>query len=141
MGEETPAVPQEQPWWVAMVASSDIKEAVRHFVVGVGEVTRRVAPLEMVARVASDADRESAQVVAFHDQWQADGYREALGILVAKAAFRPGVTLEQATDLLLLLVGVDAYRMLVGARGWSHEAWVDWTAAAVAEQLFDRADA
>ena len=140
MGEEEPAPPQQQPWWGAMVASPDITAAVRHFVVGVGEVTRRVAPLEMVARVAADGDRDSAQVVALHDRWQAEGYREALQILASKAPLRGGLSLDRATDLLLLFVDVDAYRVLVKGRGWSHQAWVDWTAAAVVEQLFDAAD-
>lgn len=139
MGEDEPAPPQQQPWWTAMVAEPDIRRAIRHFVIGVGEVTRRVAPLEQVARVAADGDLDSAGVVAMHDRWQAEGYREALGILAGKAAFRPGLSFERATDLLLLFVDVDAYRILVSGRGWSHDDWVGWTAAAVTEQLFGQA--
>jgi hypothetical protein len=27
----------------------------------------------------------------------------------------------------------------VDGRGWSHDEWIDWTVAAVAEQIFGRA--
>ena len=139
MGEEEPRPPQQQPWYLAMTAAPDVAGALRHFVTGVGELTRRVTPLELVARVAADGDPDTAQVMAFHERWQADGYREALGILAGKAALRRGLTVERATDLLLLFVGTDAYHVLVDGRGWSHEEWVDWTVSAVTEQLFGQA--
>ena len=50
------------------------------------------------------------------------------------------LTFERATDLLLLFVGMEVYRVLVGTQGWSHEEWLDWTVATVAEQMFGPAD-
>ena len=140
MGEEEPLPPEQQPWFAAMMAEPDVTEALRHFVMGVGEITRRVTPLYLAARVAADQDPETARVMAFHERWRADGYRQLLELLHAKAGFRPGLTLERATDLLLLFVGMEVYRVLVGTQGWSHEEWLDWTVATVAEQLFGRAD-
>ena len=140
MGEEEPLPPEQQPWFAAMMAEPDVTEALRHFVMGVGEITRRVTPLYLAARVAADQDPETARVMAFHERWRADGYRQLLELLHAKAEFRPGLTLERATDLLLLFVGMEVYRVLVGTQGWSHEEWLDWTVATVAVQLFGRAD-
>jgi TetR/AcrR family transcriptional regulator, regulator of autoinduction and epiphytic fitness len=57
-------------------------------------------------------------------------------LLVAKAELRPGVSLDRATDLLLLFAGMDVYRVLVNGRGWSHDEWVDWTVATLTEQVF-----
>jgi hypothetical protein len=76
--------------------------------------------------------------MAFHEKWRADGYREAVELLRAKAELRPGLNLERATDLLLLLTGMDVYHALVDGRGWSHEEWLDWTVSAVAERVFGR---
>jgi hypothetical protein len=36
----------------------------------------------------------------------------------------------------LLFVGQDAYHALVDGRGRSHDEWIHWTVAAVAEQIF-----
>ena len=140
MGEEEPLAPQQQPWYQAMTAAPDVTEAVRHFVAGVGAITRRVTPLYHVARVAADGDPDTAEVMAFHERWRADGYREALDILRGKAGLRPGLSVERATDLLLLFVGMDVYHVLVNGRRWSHEEWVDWTVSTVVEQLFGQDD-
>jgi hypothetical protein len=137
MGEEEPRIPEQQAWYQAMAAEPDVSQALRHFVTGVGEITRRVSPLSVAAQVAADGDPETARVMAFHDEWQADGYREILKILTAKASLRPGLTLERGTDLLLLYAGTDAYHVVVEGRGWSHDAWIDWAVAALAGELFD----
>jgi AcrR family transcriptional regulator len=136
MGEDEPLPPEKQPWFEAMLAESDVTLALRHFVTGVGEITRRVTPLQQVARVAADGDPDTARVIAFHDNWRAEGYAQIMELLRAKAELRGGVDLERATDLLLLIVGMDVYRVLVDGRGWSHEAWVDWAVSALAEQVF-----
>ncbi len=136
MGEEEPKLPQQQAWYQAMTAEPDVTQALRHFVTGVGEITRRVMPLSLAAQVAADGDPDTARVMAFHDHWQADGYREVVKHLSAKAELRPGLSLERGTDLMLLYAGTDVYHVLVKDRGWSHDEWLDWTVVALAHQLF-----
>ena len=51
--------------------------------------------------------------------------------------FAVGVSAERATELLLLYLGMDVYRVLVLDFGWTHDDWIDWTVATLAEQLFD----
>jgi AcrR family transcriptional regulator len=136
--EDQPRIPQLQPWYLALVGEPDLALALRHLVTGVGEILRRVTPLHLVARVTADSDPETARVLAGSERLRVDGYREVLGLLRAKAELRAGLSLERATDVLLLLVGRDAYHALVDERGWSHEEWVDWTIAAVADQIFGR---
>jgi AcrR family transcriptional regulator len=138
MGEDEPLPPEKQPWFKAMLAEPDVTLALRHFVTGVGEITRRVTPLYLAARVAADGDPDTARVMAFHESWRADGYRQVVELLSAKTELRSGVDLERATDLLLLVAGMDVYRVLVEGRGWSHEAWVDWAVLALADQVFGR---
>jgi hypothetical protein len=121
-----------------MVAEPDLVRALRHLVMGVGEIIRRVTPLYLVARVTADSDPDTARVLAFSERLRADGYQEALELLRAKGELRPRLSLERATDVLLLLLGRDAYHALVDERGWSHEDWVDWTISAVADQVFGR---
>src|SRR5574337_2019536 len=138
MGEE-PQIPQQQPWYQAMTAEPDVTQALRHFVAGVGEITRRVTPLSLAAQVAADGDPDTSRVIAFHDELQADAYREVVKLLRDKAELRPGLSLERGTDLLLLYAGTDVYHVLVEARGWSHDEWLDWTVRTLADQLFDGA--
>lgn len=138
MGEDEPQAPQQQPWYQAMTAEPDVTQALRHWVKGVGEITRRVTPLAIAAQVAADGDPDTARVIAMHDAWQADAYREVVKLLMDKAALRPGLSLERGTDLLLLYAGTEVYHVLVEDRGWSHDDLIDWTVAALADQLFGR---
>ena len=139
MGEEEPQFPQLHAWYQSMTADPDVTQALRHFVTGVGEITRRVTPLALAAQVAADGDPDTARVIAFHDGMQADAYREVVKLLGAKAALRPGLGLERGTDLLLLYAGTDVYHVMVEMRGWSHDEFLEWTAVTLADQLFGRA--
>jgi AcrR family transcriptional regulator len=136
MGEEEPQIPQQQAWYQAMTAEPEVTQALRHFVTGVGEITRRVTPLSLAAQVAADGDPDTARVLAFHDDWQADGYREIVKLLSTKAQLRFGLSVERATDLLLLYAGTDVYHVLVEGRGWSDDEWLDWSIVTLAHQLF-----
>jgi AcrR family transcriptional regulator len=140
MGEGQPLAPDQQPWYGAMVAEAKVTAALRHLVTGVGEITRRVTPLFLVARAAAESDAETARVMSFHETWRAEGYRQMLDLLRAKAPLRSGVSPERATQLLLLYAGPDVYHVLVDDYGWTLEEWVEWTVATLDEQLFGCAE-
>jgi AcrR family transcriptional regulator len=135
-GPDDPLPPEQQPWYGQMVAASSVINAVRLMVVGVGDMLRRATPLDTIVRANADLDPDLARVRALHERLRAQGYRDILDILRAKTPLRTGMTRERATQLLLLYVGTDVYRVLVSEFGWTHDEWVDWTAATVKEQLF-----
>jgi AcrR family transcriptional regulator len=138
LGEGEPVPPQGQPWWLAAVAEPDVTVALRHLATGVGALLVRATPLDAVARGSVTGDPDTARVRALHEQWRAQGYREMLDILVPKAPLRAGLTLERATDLLLLFLGMDVYRALVSDLGWTHAAWADWAVETISLELFRR---
>jgi AcrR family transcriptional regulator len=137
MGEREPLPPESQAWYAAMVAEPDLDAAIRQLVTGVGEITRRVVPVELAARVAAAVDPEAGRVMEFQQRWRADGYRGMLEILCSKGRLRSGLTEQRASDLLLLLVSADTYRVLVGLRGWTHEDWVAWVVRVLRQELFE----
>lgn len=140
MGEDRPSVPDEQPWYRAMVRETDVTAALRHLVAGVGEMTRRVTPLYVAARASAEGDAEAARVMAFHETWRAQGYQEMLEVLRRKAPLRIGLPPERATQLLLLFVGMDVFHVLVDMYGWTVDGWIDWTVATLADQIFGLVD-
>jgi AcrR family transcriptional regulator len=135
MGEES-RVPWEQAWYGDMVAAPDITEGLRHLVVGVGDITRRLTPLYVVASGSAASDEEVAAVVDRHERWRVEGYREMVEILGAKAPLRVGLTPERATDLILLYAGMDVYHFLVEVASWTHDEWVTWTVETLGQQVF-----
>jgi AcrR family transcriptional regulator len=135
MGEE-PLPPEEQEWYVRMVAEPDLVPTLRHLVAGEGAINIRATPLNTSVRATADSDPDTARVWAFHEQMRARAHRAILEILVAKSPLRDGMTPERATHLLLFYLGSDAYRPLVLDLGWTHEGWVDWAVATLALELF-----
>lgn len=135
-GEGEPNVPWEQPWYGEMVAAADVVESLGRLVAGVGEITRRLTPLYVVASGSAASDLEVAEVVDRHERWRVEGYRGMVEVLRAKSALRAGLTPERANDLLLLYAGMDVYHALVEVAGWSHAEWAAWTSATLAHQLF-----
>jgi len=137
LGDGDPLPPEQQPWFAAMTAESRILPALRHAVAGIGTILARATPLDTVVRASGSSDPETATVRARHEGWRAQGYRRMLDILSSKTDLRKGLSPERATELLLLYVGMDVYRVLVIDFRWAHSAWVDWTVATIAEQVFD----
>lgn len=138
LGEDEPLPPQQQAWYAQMTAEPDMTKALRHVVDGIGAILTRATPLDTVVRASAGSDPDTARVRALHERWRAEGYRAMLEILCQKSALRGGITPELATHLLLLYLGMDIYRVLVHDFGWTHDDWIDWTVATVAEQVFAR---
>lgn len=136
MGEDEPAVPQEQAWYRQAIAEPEVNTAVRLVVDGLGEILRRVEPLDRAVRTAAAGDPDAASFLAQNEAWRAQGYREMVSFLQTKRALRAGLTEDRATDVMLFLASAGAYRALVTDRDWTHAEWTVWTSVALVEQLF-----
>lgn len=137
MGEGDPVIPEQSAWYAAMAAEPDLTKAVRHVVEGIGQILTRAMPLDTVVRASAGSDPDMARARAVNERLRADGYRAILDILHSKATLRDGITPERATQLLLLYLGTDVYRVLILDYGWTHADWITWTVATLGEQLFN----
>jgi AcrR family transcriptional regulator len=135
LGEDDPIPPTEQPWWAEMLAAKRLEDALGLLVDNVTTILARAAPLDDFVRAAS-FDPDPARVRADNERLRRQGYAQVVEHLGARFGLRPGLAPEQATDVLLLLLGPATYQTLVGDYGWPHERWRSWCAAAIAEQLF-----
>ena len=138
LGEGDPVPPEQTAWYRRMTEESDLTTALRNAVEGIGVILKRATPLDTVVRAGAGSDPDTAAVRTFHERWRARGYRAIVEILATKSVFRKGVSPERATELLLLYLGMDVYRVLVHDFGWTHQDWMDWTVATVGEQLFGK---
>jgi AcrR family transcriptional regulator len=136
MGEDDPALPQDQAWYRQALAEPDVTVAVQLVVDGLSEILRRVAPLDFAVRTAAAADPDASAFLTRNEETRVAGYREIVGFLSRKCPLRESIAEVRATDVLLFLASPGAYRALVIERGWTHGEWVAWTSTALAEQLF-----
>jgi hypothetical protein len=62
-------------------------------------------------------------------------------MLAERGGLRPGVSVEQARDLVWTLCSLAVHDLLVVSRGWTSERYQEWLAAALTRELLpdDRA--
>jgi AcrR family transcriptional regulator len=137
MGEEEPVVPQDTEWWQAMVAEDDAGRALRHFVSGAAVLFQRASALSEILRAAALTDEEVRRTYEFHERLRAEGFREVIEVLSTKGSLRAGLTVESATDVLLVVFGDSTYHLLTHDRGWSHDDVVAWFGASLPTLLLD----
>jgi len=126
MGDDPPVLPQDTEWWRAMEQDPDPAEALRHFVRGAGPLYQRASRLGEILRAAALTDPEVRRTHEHHEELQRTAYREVVEILASKGELRDGLTLDDATDVLLVTLSDSAYVFLTVDRGWSHDRAIEW---------------
>lgn len=94
-----------------------------------------VAPIELLARLGGGSDRELAAV---WEQTQAErltGMTRFAEHLVGSGSLRPGVSVEEARDVLWTYNSVELYDLLVTRRGWPVPRYADWITHALTDAL------
>jgi AcrR family transcriptional regulator len=66
------------------------------------------------------------------------GQRKLIDMLDEKRLLRPGLTYEQARDVLFALTARDLYRQFVVERGWTSSQYQDWLADTLVSALMAR---
>ena len=71
---------------------------------------------------------DSASLVRVDGRW-------LIASLSEQGALRPGLSFEEATDVLWALTSYDLYRMLVVERGWKPARYETWLAQLLIQHL------
>jgi AcrR family transcriptional regulator len=137
MGDEEPTPPELTEWWLEGTSTKDGRRALELFVTNVGILEERAAVLDRVARAAATTDPEVVDVLAHHERLRVAGFRSYLEPMAEKNLLKKEITLDQANDLLLTLVGSAIFLEFTEGRGWSIEQWVDWTTETLSGLLLE----
>ena len=130
MGEEN-LPPEKTSWWDDATTAASGQRAIGLFVDGTVELLVRAAPLNRVAQAAANTDPEVLEVFDHHERLRATGYRRFVDTLSARGYLKPGLTPEEATDILLTLVGPNVFLDLTQERGWNVSRYGRWVAHAL----------
>lgn len=106
-------------WWEEFESSPTSYAAFDVFFThGVG-ILERAAPLVATLHGAS-GDPDAAEVLRIAEERRVGAYRESIRVIAARpGGLRPGLTVAQATDILLVLFSADLYQSVRTGRGWS----------------------
>jgi AcrR family transcriptional regulator len=95
----------------------------------------RAGPPLRVLMEAAAAHPELAEVWDQVEAQRLDGMRRLAQSLSDRGALRPGLSVEEAGDILWTVNSLAVYDLLVRQRGWAPERYRDWVAATNARAL------
>ena len=123
----------EQKWYRELVAEPDAERQIRATAGNSRVVKVRIGGMLEVIRSAAPLEPD---IAALWRRIQSD-FHANQGVIVrslkAKAALRPGLSADRATDILWTLNHPNLWQLLVDERGWTpeqYEAWLFETARA-----------
>jgi len=109
-----------EPVYAAPSGPAMLEAAIRAIVT----IEGRLHDVALVLSAAASSDEGAA--AAWHDRTEAKrgGLRDALQRVAAERRLRTSWTVDQAVDVVAVLVSVEAYEQLVVERGWSAESMI-----------------
>jgi AcrR family transcriptional regulator len=109
-----------RPVYAAQSGLTMLEETIRAIV----KIETRLHDLAMVLSITALSDTDAA--VAWRDRMEVKrgAFRAALSRLEAERRFNSAWKLDEAIDVLMTLVSVDAYQQLVVERGWKESALI-----------------
>ena len=117
-------VPAEQRNYVREIqAAPDAAAKLRLYASAIAAIMPRLAPVVRVCVEAGPSEPEVAGMWHAISERRAANMRLFAGELAATGRLRPGLTVEDAGDVLWATNSPEMYELLVGQRGWSLEKY------------------
>ena len=118
-------------------SEGDVRRRLRGFGSIVAEVTPRVAPVMLLVRAAAEADTELGEVWEQMLSERLDRMAGHARRLADDGHLRPGVTVEEARDVLWLYSAPEVYELMVIRRRWSPERFGAWVGETYVQALVE----
>jgi len=130
----------QRPAFLAFTAEKDPYRAIEQYAAISRDLITRVGPLAAVLLAAArSADPDLAVLAATISRERLIGATAFTDHLAELGALAPGVTRQQARDVVWTLISPEVYRMLVLERGWSGHRYEQWLTGSLISAVF-RAD-
>ncbi len=135
-GNDPPGTPVQQRSWYAEVASEpDATRLLRRWGEYLCQVNTRVAPIQRVVQTAATSDPAIAQMWQRIKDQRLVGQSAVAQLLDERGGLSPGVSVEQAADMLFVLSDAHLYDAYVLDRGWSPAQVSRWLGDALCSLL------
>jgi AcrR family transcriptional regulator len=120
-----------------LLAIPDARRLLEEFAAFTAAIAQRLGPLQLVLEQTAGTDPELAQLLESSQQELLGCARGIVAAVAATGSLRRDIPAEAAADMLWLQIQPTNYRRLVQERGWSHNAFERWHAAAMIAALLE----
>jgi AcrR family transcriptional regulator len=136
VGDDEPVPLLDRPWLQEVRDEPDPRRALDIWLETSRAIFGRVAPLLSVVRDAAGADPEMAEQWQVNEKQRYIAHRSLAEQLAAKGdVLRPGLTVDEAADVIFTLLSPEVYLLLTAVRGWPPARWQDWAADTIARAI------
>jgi AcrR family transcriptional regulator len=136
VGDDEPIPFPLRPTSIAVRAEPDPHRYLVGYTGLIVEVGTRLAPIYEAVRGAASADSEVRDVFEAIGAERRIGAGNVVRDLVAKGGrLRDGLDIEEAADILWVLIDTGLFHLLVHQRGWSPRSFQAWLADTIEREL------
>ncbi|WP_051265461.1 TetR/AcrR family transcriptional regulator [Nakamurella lactea] len=128
-------VPAEQRSDAMQAAESDPRRILRGLGSLTTEVAPRIAPLLLLLTAAADTDPALAQLGAELDAARLARMIQVAQTVAGKTRFRPGLSVQEAGEIMWAYSSPELYRLLVVNRGWPPERYGQFVGDSLVDAL------
>jgi AcrR family transcriptional regulator len=135
VGDDQPIPMLERPWVQQVRDETDGRRALAIWLGQSRAIFARIAPIMNIVRDAVGADPEMAAQWQTNQQQRFTAHRALAQQLADKQALRPGLSLQEAADILFTLVSLEVYLLLTAERGWTPAHWERWITSTLIDAI------
>jgi AcrR family transcriptional regulator len=126
---------EERPAIRAVIEEPDAHRQVELYAATQPGIHRRSGPLLRALLGAVGTDPELKALWEELEGWRLAGQGRFVGMLAERGALRPGLSVDDAVDVVWTLCSLAVHDLLVVSRGWSSERYAAWLAEALTREL------
>jgi AcrR family transcriptional regulator len=126
---------EERPAIRAVIEEPDPRRQLELYAATQPGIWRRAGPLLRALVGAAAVDRELRALWDELESQRLTGQGRLAGLLAERGALKPGLTVEDARDIIWTLCSMAVHDLLVVERGWPAERYEAWLAAGLIREL------
>jgi AcrR family transcriptional regulator len=137
-GDDEPMTMQQRPAIQRLAAMNDTAQILHDYARVAVDVLTRLAPIYLLARDAAAAEPAVGTVVAQMNAERLAGMTAMAAHLASNGDLRPELTKTEVRDILWTYNSPELYELLVLARGWSINRYVQFVRDALTRTLLNQ---
>jgi AcrR family transcriptional regulator len=135
VGDDEPVPLLDRPWVQQTRTEPDPQRLVALWVRNSRTIFGRIAPIMRVVRDAAGVDPDMAAQWETNERQRAVAFGVLAQLLADRGVLKPGMSVNEATDIVFALLSTEVYLLFTTTRGWTPAHWERWTAATLASSL------
>jgi len=135
VGDDEPVPLADRPETRAAMAEPDARRILTSFARTLLSISSRIAPLVTAAEAVTGADPEIKELTDDIRRQRRTGMGAIAAALADRGALRPDMTVDEAADVMTVLVDPNTYMRLVVERHWDLDRAEQWLSDALVRML------